>query len=339
LKRETQAGLAVLVISSLLAIGLAEIVLRVAGIGYGNAPFDPHPVLRHVHPPGYSFVAYDPGGEFGGHIVRYDADGRRIGTRPETPAAGQRLALVVGDSAVEAIPVSHEDSFVGRLDAASPVVHFANLGVSRYSTVLTELQLRSLPATVLPALVLHLMHRNDVREDREYLREAVLDSAGVPQAVPGPEAGVWFRILRGSYLVRLLRKVQVQAWWMISGGGAVAGGVVEDRDLLTPETSASMRRIAAWSRQRGSTYVLSCIPSQIRTNRIVTEYEDVFCPDLKSFADREGITYIDLYPRFDQAERKPFFDRDIHFNPYGHELAAAALLEGLIARGLLPAAN
>ena len=69
--------LAALGLGLLVAFVIVEIGLRAAGIGFGNSPMEPDPVLHHVHPRNYSFIQQHPSGELGGFEIQYDADGPR----------------------------------------------------------------------------------------------------------------------------------------------------------------------------------------------------------------------------------------------------------------------
>ena len=60
----------------LVAFVIVEIGLRAAGMGFGNSPMEPDPVLHHVHPKNYSFIQQHPSGELGGFEIQYNADGR-----------------------------------------------------------------------------------------------------------------------------------------------------------------------------------------------------------------------------------------------------------------------
>ncbi|MCO6431148.1 MAG: SGNH/GDSL hydrolase family protein [Deltaproteobacteria bacterium] len=140
---------------------LAELLLRAAGIGYGNSPVESHAVLHHIHPPGYKFTAYDPGGEYGGHEVRYDNLGiRRNG---EADVSADYKVAFMGDSFVEALSVPAEKSFVGLLQAqAGEKAEMLNFGVSSYSPVLYLLQWREVVKKLSPKAVVVMLYSNDI---------------------------------------------------------------------------------------------------------------------------------------------------------------------------------
>ena len=57
--------------SLIVALLLAEGILRFMQIGYGNAPLERSKIYHHAHPKNYSFLAHDPNDEYGGHHVFY----------------------------------------------------------------------------------------------------------------------------------------------------------------------------------------------------------------------------------------------------------------------------
>ncbi|WP_198266704.1 hypothetical protein [sulfur-oxidizing endosymbiont of Gigantopelta aegis] len=91
-----------LLISTIIALSIAEMTLRILNIGYGNAPQEPHPVFHHVHPREYRFVSHDPAGEYGGHKIYYDNE--RLVNNPESikQVTSNCLITFLGDSFTEA---------------------------------------------------------------------------------------------------------------------------------------------------------------------------------------------------------------------------------------------
>jgi len=49
-----------IIIGSIIGLVIVEIMLRILGIGYGNAPLINDPVFHHIHPKSYSFKSHDP---------------------------------------------------------------------------------------------------------------------------------------------------------------------------------------------------------------------------------------------------------------------------------------
>ena len=104
-----------LVLFGLLAI--VEAALRIMGEGAGNAILDGDPVLRYVHPAGYSYRCYTPSNEYGGHLVTYDADGFRI-NEAQPPIPNLPQLWFVGDSFTVGMGVRPEEGYVDLLQRA-----------------------------------------------------------------------------------------------------------------------------------------------------------------------------------------------------------------------------
>ncbi len=111
-----------LAVGILLGFVAVEVTLRAMGMGFGNSPMEPDPVLHHVHPSNYAFVQQHPSGELGGFEIEYNAEGR-VFRGSKAPAIGPpkatgcRVALM-GDSFTEGGQVPFAASFAGKLEEA-----------------------------------------------------------------------------------------------------------------------------------------------------------------------------------------------------------------------------
>ena len=117
--------------------------MRIFGVGYGTVHMASSPTFHHVYPKNYRFVSYHPSGEYGGHVVYYDEDSLRAAPQRALERADGAAPTVafVGDSFVEALQLSHERSFVGRLEEfASGGATVRNYGTSSYSPLLYLMQ-------------------------------------------------------------------------------------------------------------------------------------------------------------------------------------------------------
>ena len=95
--------------SLIVALLLAEGILRFMQIGYGNAPLERSRIYHHAHPKNYSFLVHDPNDEYGGHHVFYDEIGSRISHFKDNTSAERhntRAIVFMGDSFTEATQVS-----------------------------------------------------------------------------------------------------------------------------------------------------------------------------------------------------------------------------------------
>ena len=318
--------------SILIGLALAEVLLRVFGLGYGHQPHVSHAVLHHANPSHYTYRAYDPRGEFGGHSVRFDGDGLRVvtGTANTNSLTVRKTGWVLGDSFVLAREVSDEDIFVSQLNRLQDDYTFRNLGVMSYAPTLSYLQMQTLLArgARMPEIVLHLLYSNDSIDDDVYANQAQTSLNGALKAVPGPGDG-WKQKMRGLYTARLLRRVQIILKAMISGSSSPLDnkGVLIERDTapLSDLTKTYIGKVKALSEGIGAQYVLMCVPSKVEYN-FKTPVPNKFCDQVKAWAFDQAVRFHDLDGYFKQnAKHKPFLDVDIHLNTYGHALVAQSL--------------
>ena len=337
----TGSRVATSVASVVCALLVVEAGLRVADIGYLNAPSVSSPALHHVHPLDYRFRSYDPGGEFGGHIIRFAADGAVVDpiTGDEAEANAPARLAVLGDSFVEAVQVPYAQSLVGRLASATngrAIVR--NFGVTGYSPILYLLQW---PATVRawkPTHVLVLLYSNDIDDDREYARDAVLNADGLPLAVPGPADLAVVLWLHHSYAARLGALSYRRLAWRLAHGSSAAlsvGGYVEPNPDITPLTSSLLVALARDVRASGAEFVLSAVPSKARLAGVpgATNGPE-FAEKCRVWAAAHGVPFVDLIPAFRDAAaggRHLFFQRDIHLTADGHAVAADTICRALKA--------
>jgi hypothetical protein len=326
--------LAAVALSLALAIGCAEIGLRMMNMGFGNSPMEPDPVLHHVHPKNYTFIQQHPSGELGGFEIDYNSEGRvdrGAARRPEPANTDCRIALM-GDSFVEAGQVPFAESFAGRLEAAAPQCAVRDYGTRSYSPAIYLVQWTRVIAPWKPTHVFVLIFGGDVREDVDYLKSADLDEHGMPTAIHGPDDGWLFAQLRRSYVARFVRMVSQRADWAWSHRGEdqwTIGGVVEEHPVWggpTPTLIEEMnRRIAA----NGGQLTVMVVPSRYRFMGdgkipLTSDLHDT----VAAWAKERGIGFLDLNTPFERASReggKLFFLQDIHFTSEGHKVVADAI--------------
>lgn len=319
-----------------LSLAMAELALRVLGLGYGNAHME-SPVLHHVHARNHSFVSYHRSGEYGGHVVHYDADQLRVagrGVRPAETSRATRAKTVVafmGDSFVEALQVAYEGSFVGRLEAqVGGNVRVLNFGTSSCSPLLYLIQWRRVVRHARPTHVFLMLYHNDVRDDELMTERARRDEGGRIVAVPGP-AQSWLTLAaRRSFLGRLLNKAWLQLSWAWEHRGETPTSLpthfVEENPGITDPTDRYLREFVAALRNAGIEPIMTAVPSKART--IEAEFCDagaVFNDKVRAWARANAVRFIDLAPAFYAAadrDVRVFFDRDIHFTTAGHAVAA-----------------
>jgi len=320
----------------IVALLVAEIICRLMGLGYGNAPLEPDLVVDHKHPTNYSFIAHTPSGEFGGFKIRYDNEGLVINPNDSVKKndlkCEYRIALM-GDSCVEVGQVAYENSFFGRMEmSAKPGVCIKNYGVSSYSPVLYNLLWDKMVHDYSPTHVFLLLYSNDLRDDEMYHKRAVFSPKGTLIGVPG-RGGLWKIPLRRSYLVRFVRMIQLKIGWIISHRSEVklAGKDnvenVEEDYSMTSLTEKHLLEISRKVKESGAEFILMALPSKNRLQNNVVTTELSFSEITRIWAKDHQIRWIDLDEPFKVAAMtsKVFFDIDIHPNEVGNKAIYEAI--------------
>ena len=342
MRKAVAFSLIAIAVGCLGALLLAEVALRIAGIGYGNAPLVSDPILHHVHPRNYRFLSHDPAGEYGGFPIYYDDLG--LVADPEgrmvyEPDRHDRPVALMGDSFVEAGQVPFRDSFAGVLNQnAREDVFFRNFGVSSYSPLLHSLQWDgTVTASRPPAHVFLLLFSNDPDNDSSYLKQAVTTSEGVVTAVPGPSDRWLRRYLRKSYVVRLIRKAQLTAVWLYQHRQTprtTQAQVIEESTELGDLTAEYVRKVQAKAHAAGAQFTLLAVPSKAEAYPVKgSERARSFSENVGEWAARNDTEYLDLNPAFRAyydnyrpGQPPTFFRRDIHLTEAGHRIVAQEIM-------------
>lgn len=320
-----------------IALIMAELLLRVFGIGYGNAPLVSDPILHHVHPTNYTFLSHGPRGEYGGHPVCYNEDG--LVTNPNRQAikakdCKYRIAFL-GDSFVESGQVAYSASFIGRLQAsADGLAEIRNYGVASYSPIYYLLQWREKVRHFQPTHVFILLYSNDISTDEQVIKQAICDSVGNILAIPGAGGGWLIEQMRKSYVVRFIRKVQLQLKWSLENRGKakdIVGNYVEENPDISELSSQLLSTLAEEIQNSNGKFILMAVPSKYRLAEHKQHFsEPQFSDKLKKWAEQNAMEFVDLVQSFQQASKsgnKLFFEQDIHFNELGHAVVAKTLAE------------
>lgn len=323
-----------LVVSTLFALIIAELSLRALGIGYGNAPQESHKIFHHVHPAEYRFVSHTPNGEYGGHEIYYDSE--RLVSNPNLTYAKSKKdstcrVAFLGDSFTEAGQVAFSHSFVGILQRQSDCI-IKNYGMSSYSPIFYLLQWQRIVKEFSPTLVVVQLYSNDISSDASYVKIAKKDKNGNIVAIPGPDGGWITRQLRKSYLMRFLRKVQLQLEWMYENKGKdIVAGTVEENPDISELSANFIISMANKVRDSGAKFLFTAVPSKYRIVNSAADNKGLqFSDKWKLLAQKNNIAFMDLTKPFEKASRSGFqlfFTIDIHFNENGHQVFASELIK------------
>jgi len=316
----------------IVAVVLAESTLRLLEIGYGNAPLESDFLLHHRHPKGYTFRVHIPSNDYGGHLIRYDLDGRSV--NPAKTESGEkkdslRIAFM-GDSFVEATEVPFTESVVGLMEKEGFGV-IRNYGVSAYSPVLHLLQWKHEVEKFAPHYVFLLLYSNDIGEDATYSEKSIKRDGEII-AVPGSGNTYLTSIFRKSYFARLIRKSQLRLEWLIknrnNNGEEVIQSYLEENPGLSALTERTLLALRDEIRSKRGELILMAVPSKSRLRHRTEKFlTPEFSDNIKKWSEVNNMQFVDLVPAFQKAaeEERLFFDRDIHFNRNGHRIVFEAI--------------
>ena len=257
------------VIGIIIGLLIIEVILRIFGIGYGNAPLISDHVFHHIHPQSYSFKSHDPCHEYGGHDVFYDQDGLvSFTTNFQTTRKHTKKIALLGDSFTEATQVAYAESFAGIIQNERKELLVKNYGVSSYSPIFYSLLWERKVKFFKPDIVIMQLYSNDISSDETYQKIAVFSNDGQIQAIPGPPQNKIIIFLRKFYLARFIRKVQLQLYWYSShekqDDTRVISGYIEENPDLSQLTKGLILQCKQNVEHSGAKFYLFVIPSKYR---------------------------------------------------------------------------
>jgi hypothetical protein len=333
------SSLTLLLGSTLFSLILAEIFLRLLGIGYGNSPIDSHPRLHHLHPLNYSYFVHDPAGEYGGYQIFFDSEGYRVPDPklPSEPARPIRKIAFLGDSFTEGNEVSWQDSFIGLIAKNNPKLAVRNYGVSSYSPILYLVQAKKELVEYKPNDIVLQLYSNDFDSDHGYMENANNKDLKKLDAVSGNEKKIIITLLRHSYLARLVRKIQLQIEFLIHAPEKPT--TFPDEALYFDESAQKNRQltyktilqIRDQANLLGANLYLLMIPNKGLTIKGQCCKTDRAHQEVKNFAEINQIPFIDVGRTFEESKNQKtlFYIRDIHLTQNGNREMAQAISKKL----------
>ncbi|MEQ1898962.1 MAG: hypothetical protein ABL971_16465 [Vicinamibacterales bacterium] len=329
-------------VSTALTLLLVEAGLRAFGIGYGNAPLEASRYLHHVHPRNYQFLMHNPSGEYGGFLVRFDDKGYRVPLGDSNvPRPGARRIAFMGDSFTEGLQMSWAETYVGLIEQYDRSVAVRNFGVASYSPVLYCAQLKGDVLEFKPTDVVLQIYSNDFKDDETYLNKADSQNVHELTRVDGGSSSLAIYLLRYSYVVRLLRKAQLQTKYLIESRNQSSDKAGRGEAAPTPIggiTRRALEEIQRICREHGISLYILMIPSKELVRNGSCCDRDFNYLELQGLSSQLGIEFVDVAPLFAAAARtdRLFFPVDDHLTAEGARVMASAISSKL-GLGAVPA--
>ena len=148
------------------------------------------------------------------------------------------------------------------------------------------------------------------------------------------QGGDWHkRLLRKSYLVRYVRKSQLKLTWLLKNRNFekqdIVAGVVEETPDINELTKNLLIELNERVANSGGKLTLFAVPSKSRNFSKNYNNGMEFSDKVKNMSLENDIDFIDLTEDFKlsdlNSKQKPFFEKDIHFNEFGHTIVAKSI--------------
>ncbi len=297
-----------------------------------------------------------------------DDEGYRIpvGAAPPVPDAGR--ILVVGDSFTFGVGVDADDAFPhalqARLATAIPDAWAVrNGGIGGYGPLRTERLLRARQAAWDPDVLIHAIYvGNDLEDARpgSFLVEPRIEKGRmVSRDARHVRARLWLRTHSHLYsfararFYGLYRRTPVAARSQYLDPMGLAEWTPAVREVSWPAASESIRKIAAWARERGTRYLVLLVPMRYQVEDAAWDRyrsawglpagafdRDHAQREVNALLERLEVPVVDLLEPMRAAAAagdRLYYRHDRHWTTAGHALAAKRLHDELDRLGWLTA--
>jgi hypothetical protein len=347
--REISKNLSILALTLVVVVVLLECAVR--GYSYFAFPkmmeIDDQLGWRHAPNRERTFV-----NELGEAVLmRQNNYGLRGADYDPAQTLGKSRVLVLGDSFTEAVQVSEEQTFVGRLNKLHPELQVLNAGVGGYGTVQEYLYLELHGKLIRPAAVLLAIYENDLTDNclsyypsfgpRPYAFASAGSVTVVKELQPDGfrrfilPVPFWQQLNKHSYLYSFLNGriyQRLQASKMRE---------LEREDLRQTDRCGRMAvlesllvLLKARTQELGAKLGVVIIPSEADARSGRSETSDA----ILKMCEARQLSCLALVASLHNAmlsNAKPYFKHDIHWTAEGHATAAqeissfiAAVLKG-----------
>ena len=324
----------------------AEYSLRYFGLGYNVQPINESSFNHHEHPKNFKFRSYEPNGEWGNFTINFDMYGNRIIKNiciKENSEYSSRIILL-GDSFIEGIQVSDQDSIGGLLQKEYCEENYKviNLGVTSYSPVLSYIQLfnqiqNNKDLILENSTLIHFLSGNDLEDDNYYSKkiETINKGETVYTVINSKKHDQLLKILsRKSYFVRLIRRIILTIKVNTSN-------IFHDKEFQSKNnlfnsfdrcivnstqiqiTKAYINKISKLVTNNGGKYIITAIPHDPQ-KREITNY---LC--FKEIAKELNIKFIESPNGFFINPSNYYFEKDLHLNIEGNKLLSNEIIRYL----------
>ena len=365
--REAVRNAWLVVVSSVSAYIACDLALGALLLPAYSSPGIPDSIVHHRYAPNTTSMMVKS--EFDITFATNNLGLRGGNVAPHKPAGTCRI-LVLGDSFTFGDGVADDQTYSVLLERALNEggafnVQVMNAGVASYSPILEYLFLKTYGVGWQPDLVVLALDQSDPIQEEYYRSQAHFDKDRAPVSVDGTlnyrharPSGIVARwvashMLFGSWVVRAVLRSSPEAKAFENTVERANKGLLlhtlkghsGDYSMAWRGVFDSIELSFRLSREIGSGFLLVTYPwgHQVSEREWTTgrkqflpedfEVSDRNLEEMRSFAGRLGIPFLDLFPAFRSyaGEKRLYHDVDLHWTPEGHALVAAQLAEFLKA--------
>ena len=339
-KGRWRTRLLLLLFSTLFVLLLLEGAVRVASALFFPLMLARDNKLGWRHNPNRSKYFTNEDGER--NLVVLDEFGHRGKGHGLARTAGKHRILVLGDSFTEGVAVGEDQVFTRIVEASDPDLEVLNTGVSSWGTVQQYLYLRDEGLRFQPDLVVVMYYSNDLTDN------CIPYSPGIgprPHAVIEGEAVKIVEDYDEARFLRFLPPVPFRSFlsrhsmlfyalnervWLPSRMEEYRRILIEEEQALVPEETRRVNLFLLSEMEtlldsRGIALAVVLIPSKSMVNTGRNDWYDAI-GELCRSRDIPCLSLLDAVIDAKKAGKKPYFEKDIHWNQEGHAVAARAMI-------------
>jgi len=344
----------------LLGLLLADFATRNIYLALRKAPHGRiyHPYYDHGYRPNFDWI--DKYGDWRAPYFSNSLGLRDARIRTVDASSGQPRILFIGDSFTEGVGIPWEETFVGRVGKALEPegIEVLNAGVMSYTPLLAKAKVRYLmekEGLKFGRLVLFL-DMSDIKDEQFYEEDAEGRARLIPYGPFASQAG-WGRwvekfsdvcetriepnfILLGALARNIKIPLRQLSRKELGPQGAFAAlpefvrdyelGDIPQREIAERglrRCAENLSSLAEYLRERG--IPLTLVIYRWPQYRMPAAGEARYPKYWRSWAEQNGVDFIDLFALFDGREpiRQWHLEGDDHWNAAGHAVVAEALLE------------
>jgi len=245
----------------------------------------------------------------------------------EKPPGIKRI-LILGDSFGWGFGVEHGDRIDEIIESKYDDIEIINASIAGYGTDQQYLYLKNRGILYNPDLVVVMFYPNDVNNNSskiQYQYEKpffILEENSIKLTnVPVPELGFWSKaniyIMNRTYFIK---KVISSFKYFVLNPLGLSNPQKSSYEEALDITKSLLLKVDGYTSSNKIDLIVVFLPGPLKReplNKVLDE--------LKDFAEYSEINHLSLKETFEDKQKEAYFENNLHWNEYGHEIAAKQL--------------